>query len=380
MTTAVANAPVKVVERLVLAPEARSSLVLRQGAWVGVQATTAAVVALSDPGASLPELAALPVLLGAVCAVPHAWGRALGWAGASLGVALLLGIFTGSDTTLGLFFQGSEGRPVLHGSQLLAAALCMGGGLAWFDDGPRSWARSVQVGLALAATAGLGTWAGARLAPAGWTPGLGLAVSGAVAGLLACQTLVVLGLRERRATRVGSREDIALALDTAYRPAALEAADIDAEVARRCPDPDTRDGLGEVAAWVVRLQWTRQQLQRERDRIDPHDLAQRIANLSQQARDTDDSFTRDRLLASVSHLERLQGHCATLDAELARTAALSTYASVYLEDARTEVTLAQMQPGDGPPDELHTVLSRLRDFGAERQASRATRREVAVLG
>ena len=90
-------------------------------------------------------------------------------------------------------------------------------------------------------------------------------------------------------------------------------------------------------------------------------------------------MARDRMLASMRHLERMQQHRESLASEQARAAALSEFATVFLEEARTELTLAGVQDLAPNRDRLPEVLNRLRAYSAERAFARTTRREMLAL-
>lgn len=377
MTTAAAEPPVAVATRFSL--DVGKGLVRRQAAWVGAQVGVAALLAATAVTASVPELAVLPLAVGAAASVPQRWIHGVGLTAAAFATALLVGVAMDGPTTLSSVLSAapSHAAPVLHGAQTFAAAAVVGAGLPWLDGGPPETWRSANGALAVAAAAGLGGWASAQLVPGGWIPLAAAVVGALVVGLVASQSLTVLALRHYASDRIPDRETIARSLGESHRGPALTAWQLDQELTEVCPDLDTRDGLGEVAAWIYRLQYTRQQLERERDRVGGPEVEERIIAMSEQAERAEDEFTRDRLLATVDHLERLRGHRTALEAEIDRAAALSSYATAFLEEARAELTLARVQPGDASPDRLPDVLSRLRTYSADQTLARKTRREVA---
>ena len=92
-----------------------------------------------------------------------------------------------------------------------------------------------------------------------------------------------------------------------------------------------------------------------------------------------DDFTRDRRLATATHLERLAEHLDALVLERQRLIALIDYAAAYQEEARAGLVLARLKPGDYTPPRLDDVLTRLRSHSQRQLAQRATVREVAPL-
>ena len=269
--------------------------------------------------------------------------------------------------------------PDLHAAQSLGAAIVLGGLLPILDDGPRDLARSLHGALALAATVGVGAWAADQLVQPSWAPAASTLIASTLVGVVSAQTLLVLAVRYHSTDRIPAREVIAETLGAQHRGPALVAWQLDHDLAELCPDHDSRDGLGEVATWVYRLQWTLQQLDAEHDRVGGPEVDARIQRLSAQAADATDDFTRDRLLATIEHLDRLRGHRAALEAEQVRTVALTEFAVAFLEEARADLTLARVQPGDARPDRLPEVLDRLRTYSADRTLARQTRRELATL-
>jgi len=237
----------------------------------------------------------------------------------------------------------------------------------------------VHGALALASTTGLGIWAATQLTQPDWVNWATVAIGATTVGLVSAQTLLVLSLRFRTTDRIPSRNIIARTLGDTHRGPALAAWQLDQDLTDLCPDHDTRDGLGEVATWVYRLQWIRQRLDAETSRVGGASVLKRITTLSEEAVQSPDSFTRDRLLATVAHLQRLQSHRGALEAERARTAALAEFAMAFLEEARADLTMAQVQPGASRPDRLPEVLTRLRTYSADQALARQTSRELASL-
>ncbi len=381
MTGPAAEPLVRLVHRVTLAPDHTQTLPRRQAAWMGTQFAAAMVLAATHWTSAMPELAVLPLALGAAATQPRrSWTHAIALTGA-WGAAMLAGLVVDGPSTASAWLSEAptHGPVALHGLQLLAAAAVVGASLPSLDGGPTETWRRAQGALALVATSGLGWFVAERLIPAGWTLTAQVGMGAIVTSLVCAQALVVLSLRWTTRSRIPHRDKLTEALRADHRGPALQAWQLDHDLAQLSPDPETRDGLGEVAAWVFRLQWTRQQLISERERTGSEDLHTRIATLTEQAEAAADTFTRDRLLATVDHLQRLRGHQDALDAELSRVAALTEYAIAFLEEARAELTLARMTPGDATPDRLPDVLDRLRAYSNERAVNRKTQREVAHI-
>jgi hypothetical protein len=362
-------------------PELQGSLVSRQLAWVGAQAA-GTLLAVSALGAYPDVGFALALGLGAAVAFPRKLHKGLLVAGGVMAATLLAGIPGDGSSTLSMWatpgIAAGWAARSLAGAQILAGGAAAGLGLAWLS-GPRDGQRFAQVALAGAATAGLGAWAAATLVPGTLHPALMHLVEGAIAGFVAAQVLVVGALRFRSVKRPPGPRRVKATLQEQYRAPCLRAHQLDAELAKRCPDEETRDGLGEIAAWVYGLQWTLQKIDIEVKDLDEASLLERIATLAEQAAAAEDAFTADRKLATVKHLEKLLQHVRGLGEERARNAALADYAGAYLEEARAGLALAHLQPGDHTPPGLDDVLGRLRAHGEERDARRRTAREMAAV-
>jgi hypothetical protein len=374
------SVPVQRVGRFFMDPGSLDTVWKRQAGFVAGTVAAGLALGLSGLASSVPELAVLPVGLGVALAFPRRLGPGLGIAAAGFASAMVVGPLVQDGSTLSAVLSGAPvGVPALHAAQGLGATLVMGGLMPFLDDGPRDPLRHLNASLALTATAGLGTWAAAQLVNPAWIPSAASLIAGALVGLVSAQALIVLALRHRTTDRIPERDVIAQTLDEHHRGAALTAWQLDHDLQGLCPDRDSREGLGEVAAWVYRLQFTRQQLEIEYQRVGGPAVEERIAELSERAAEAQDSFTQDRLLATVQHLQRLRGHREALDAERSRASALAEFAIAFLEEARAELTLARVQPGDASPDRLPEVLDRLRTYSADRALDRETRREVATL-
>lgn len=367
----VATAPPSLkVGRAQLLPELKAGLLPRQAAWIAWSALAGALMAATDlvDRAPMPAFA-LALALSAWAAFPRQWGRGPLLALATVGAALLTGLLLDRDP-----------RTLLLGPELLVAGAVAGAGLTLLDGAPRSRWRQLNGALGGAAGAGLGLWAADTLAGSPLGAGaLEGAVHGAVFGLVASQGLVASAFTWRDTDRIPSPPRIKATVAPAWRDPCLRAWELDRAFERQAPDPETRDGLGEVAAWVYRLQWTLQALDRELDAMGGDALESRQLELLARAEGHEDPFTRERLEATARHLGQLQRHRASLARERERTEALSEYASAFLEEARAGLALAQVQPGEHTPERLGDVLGRLRAHAAERDAHRATAREVSSL-
>lgn len=369
--------------RVRLDPEAMARLPTRQGRWAAAQAAALAACLGVPALAGWPDLGfGLALSVGAATAMPSLSAAGL-VAAATLAGVLLPGLFGAGDSTLSLLVQpdlaSSFDSRGLAGVQVWAGGAAMGVALGALDGGPRSPWRLLQLALSGATVVGLGWWAAQTLVPGSWVVGARALAQGALCALLASQVLLIAALRTTTTERVPRPAALHASLDGPYRTPALRAAQLDAELAEAAPDETTRDGLGEVAVWVVRLQSTLQGLDQSLDEIDADPIAPRMATLAEEADAAEDDFVRDRKLATLRHLEQLARHRSALATERTRTAALSDYALAFLEEARAGLTLARMQPGDHTPVGLQDVLDRLRTQGAEREARRQTAREVGVL-
>ena len=382
MRAAAADPLVPTVLRVDLAPGLEASLVHRQLAWACLQAV-GTLLAVSTLDAYPDAGFALALALGVLGAFPRQLPRGIVAACGVCAVTILAGVPGDGSSTASLWTSparaaGWSSRG-LAAPQILAGGAAAGIGLAWLH-GPRSRHRLLHCALGGAATTGLGVWAASVLVPGSLHPALVHLCEGAVAGLVSSQVLAITALRLRSVQRPPGPRRVRARLHEAYRPPCLRAHALDAQLAERCPDQETRDGLGEIAAWVFALQWNLQRLDRELTDLDETALHSRIQGLETDARQSEDAFTADRMRATAEHLERLLLHVRELREERARNAALSDYASAYLEEARAGLALAQLHPGDHTPRGLRDVLSRLRSHGADRDARRRTAREVDVVG
>lgn len=266
---------------------------------------------------------------------------------------------------------GGPFSPLALGPGALLAAGFVGGALALRDE-KTDRHTLVQGGLLGALGMGLGAWAAVQL-----TGGLSGPLAMGLLALLASAAVFARALRWSEVSRPESVEKVEAALALPYRVSGLRAAALDAEIERRAPDLAARDGLGEVAAWVIRLQWTTQELDRDIAQIDLPALDQRLTALTAELDQTEDPFTRERKRATISHLNQLLGHRGALLRERDRAGALSDYALAFLEEARAGLAVARLTPGDHVPNSLPDVLDRLRTFSAEQEVQRRGARELS---
>jgi hypothetical protein len=381
VTRAAAEPQLPVAARMWMDPVATDGIVKRQLGWAAVQGVGALLAATAL--AAFPDLGfGLALGLGAAVAYPRRATRGLPVALGVIAITLLAGIPGDGSSTLSTWVTpglaaGFTARG-LGGAQILAAGAAAGVGLGWVA-GPKEPARFAQMALAGAAAAGLGAWAAGQIVPGTFHPALATVSRGVIAGFVASQVLTVGALRFKQVTRPPSPRRVKATLQARYTSPCLRAWELDRDLANRSPDDETRDGLGEVAAWVYRLQWTLQRLDQELESDGLTRLVERIAVLAEEADRTTDAFTRDRKLATLRHLERLHAHAGALAEERSRTEALSQYAGAYLEEARAGLALAHLTPGDHTPDGLNDVLSRLRTHEEEAAAHRRTAREVSAV-
>lgn len=337
------------------AAAAAGALLGRFGVWgrwpdLAFLALWAGFAAAAAPARGLRALA-LPAAVGAVGLVLGApgdglagrWARGEPLSATTLSPAVILGV----AALVGAAIAGADAAtPILNRVQSALGGLALGGGGA--------------------ALAGLTTGLGWAPGPAGLAQGLAWGLAGA--GLLA-----LAAARARSVARPPSAAHVKAQLPAAFAEPALRAIALDTALAARCPDAATRDGVGEVAAWVVRLQGALAALDAELATFEAARVAERIATLTADAAAATDPFARDRHLAAAEHLGALLRHRDALQAERARTAALADYAAAWLEEARAGLALAALSGTELAPSGLGDVLDRLRgharDGGARRHAA-----------
>lgn len=355
--TSPSDPPVRRVWRAELPRDELRAVPMRQGVWTLTQAALMAglhELAALDRGV----LFGLALGLGALLPYLRTPGRA------AMGV-----LTTVAATWFGDFIGLS---PVLLGG--FAAGLA----LAWVS-GPSTWWRSLMLGLAVAAGSGLGLWAASVLTAYGASEGWAMGLSGALCGLVASNAGWVAALRWIAADRVPTPGTVRATLVEKHREPALRAWKIDQALASQAPDAETRDGLGEVAAWVYRLAWSGQTIERELAAIEGDGLVARVEAARTAAQSAEDTFTRERREAALRHLEQLVAHRDALALEAQRTAALQDYALAFLEQARGGLALSRLSPGEHVPERLTDVLGRLRSHAQDGDARRRTVRQLSSL-
>ncbi len=169
-------------------------------------------------------------------------------------------------------------------------------------------------------------------------------------------------------------------LNPVWREPAQRAARLHAQLLEQRPDPETREGLSEVACWVYRLALSLQRLDAELTTLPERQIQQRLGTLLDQVDGSDDLFLRDRRLATVAHYQQVLAQVDELRLERERLRSLQEYALAYLEEARLGLVLARTLPGQGVPDRLDEVLGRLRTDASEATTLRRTAQELAVYG
>lgn len=300
-------------------------------------------------------------------------------AAAGAGLALLIGALAGIGTP-GTWAQGAllgalSMEATLPGWSWWLAGGAMGAAAAARARGAAADGTAAAMGGALgAAGAGIGVGLGAMMtAPAAiWAiAGLGLGFGAGLAALVGAAT-------PRERVRLPAAAVVERALGPGLAPPVHRAAALDGIIAETSPDEPTREGLAEVAVWVLRLQWLRRALARELGAVDIEELRNRLARIGEEAAAADDPFLSERKAASAEHLSRLLTHHAELGAEDRRTAALVEYALAFLEEARGSLALARVQPGDQTPAQLADVLDRLRAHQTDQRAQRAAARELGA--
>lgn len=364
-----ASMPELRVGRYRLDPRWKGALASRQARWIGLSAGTLALNAALGPTLNPAVAIAFALGLGAWAAWPSRW---------LMGPILTLAA-VGTATVIGLLMAHREGYMLLSGAQVIGAGAVVGLGLGPMEGAKLDPWRRAQAVFGGAAGAGLGWWAVTALIGAPGDSALIGALQGATLGLVASQAIVAAAMQWHASDRIPSPSRIRGSLSPTYREPCLRASALDQGFGRQAPDPETRDGLGEVAAWVYRLQWTLMSLDRELEGLQSEQIQERRVDLTERALASEDEFTRDRLLATARHLEQLLKHRDALALERGRTAALSEYASAYLEEARAGLALARIQPGDHVPERLSDVLGRLRGHAAAGEAQRRTAREVGTV-
>lgn len=258
-----------------------------------------------------------------------------------------------------------------------AAGLVGGLAVAFLSLGRRQPWRLLNTALAGAALLPLGLLAQHHLA-ALLPLGMALPVTTLVASLLTALLLVVMAVDWRPLDRIPSPRRIRSTLAPCYQEPCLQAWQHDRVVRTMAPDRETRDGLGEVAAWVYRLSLGLQEQDSELGLLSQEDIGDRVASARKAVYGTDDAYTRDRRQATLRHLERMEQHREALALERQRTESLVDYALATLAEARAGLAFSRRGTGGPAPEGIDQVLQRLRTHATAEAARRDTVRELEV--
>jgi hypothetical protein len=196
------------------------------------------------------------------------------------------------------------------------------------------------------------------------------------ASLATAPLLFVVRVRWKPVARIPSEGHILRSLEAPFQEASLRAWDLDRALRREAPDRETREGLGEIAAWVYRLSKDLQSLCHDLARISETELLSRIERTSRSISESEDAFVRERRTATLRRLEAMRDHREALARERERTESLVEYALATLEEARSGLALARPLPGASTPESLGPVLARLRAHTLDAHALRAAIRET----
>ncbi|MCB9758992.1 MAG: hypothetical protein H6739_04060 [Alphaproteobacteria bacterium] len=334
----------------------RRRVLVDQLAWAAWYTCAVSWLNLWEPAAARPALAVGIALGLAVVGVrPKALLLAPALCAATLGTAL-----------------AAEGLGL---SPILAAGAMAGLLSAWLrrdEDGVHAL-DLVNGTLATTAAAGIGAW---LVDTAGLTGGV---AGAALFGVVSAQGLWTSALRWRSTAAIPSMRQVRLQLEERYRQPVLRALELYGHFRRQNVDPDTLEGLGEVVGWVWRLALTIRTLDRELEAVDVDGLAERVELMLMEVEETADPFTRDRRLATATHLKQLLEHTDQIRLERQRTESMQEYALAYLEEARMGLLLARTLPAEATPTRLGEVLDKLRTHAREGDARRQTAREVGKL-
>jgi len=258
-----------------------------------------------------------------------------------------------------------------------ASGLVAGLAAAWLTLGRHQAWRLLNTALAGAALLPLGLLAQHYLT-ALLPVGLALPVTTLVASLLTALLLVVMAVDWRPLARIPSPRRIRSTLAPQYQEPCLKAWEHDRVVRSMAPDRETRDGLGEVAAWVYRLSLGLQEQDTELGLLSQEDIGDRIEGARRAVYETDDAYTRDRRQATLRHLERMEQHREALALERQRTESLVEYALATLAEARAGLAFSRRGTGGPAPEGIDQVLQRLRTHATAEAARRDTARELEV--
>jgi len=345
---------------LTLTRERAKLLGRRQLAWTAWVTAASGWFALLGITGARPELA---IALALSCAV----------LGVRPGKLLLAPLVVAGVAFAGLAASGL-GLPAA-----LAAGAAAGAFLVGLGDEPADRMDYVNGTLAGAAATGLGLWTAGMLVPAALPLGVEAIVSGLVFGLVSAQALVPITAVWTRRPALPNERAIKIRLAEPYRAAPKRAVSLYRQLKSMHPGRPTLGGLEEVACWVYRLAGALQTLDRELLGVDAEGVRERIVQLTEKATGDDDTFTRERRLATAQHLETLLNHTQRLGVERERMYSLQEYALAYLEEARMGLLLAKKLPGETAPARLDEVLARLRTHAQEGETRRQTARELTTL-
>lgn len=342
--------------RFEIKPAVASTLPRRYLIWFGVQ--TAATLLLSTV---IPRLGPAEYALCIAMGLGASFTRlaSLPWSPLVVAVSLLAVAVSNA--------LGQNGLPA--GAAIIGAALAL-----LEPDGRRPW-KVAATGLTLAALAPAAWWMAHVLGDVvpHW---LELGGTAAFYALVCALVLAVPSLSWRPVARIPSLGRIRADLKEPYRGPCERAWELDQSVSRYTPDRETRDGLGEVAAWIYRLSSALQVLDQELEKIPLDEIQRRIETASQAIEGTDDVYTRERRQATLRHLEGLKRHRDALVLERQRTESLVDYALATLEEARTSLVTSRQIPGHTVPEGIDEVLGRLRSYSAQEEARRNTALEL----
>ena len=355
----------------------RQTVLLRALLWTSV-CTCLATGSVSVLGLHPAPAVALGLMMAALLTANGPGQRRLFGLLSVLCGLTIYGLFTNQ---LSGWTGGSASFPSgpVFGSTLNAATITAAAGLtvgiASRQSQPRHWMEMTMWG-AIAAAGGMHIeQAMMDYLPQTWVllplQCLSVALSSSV--LLIADACVVV-----EATRPPPPSTLENVLGRTYQQPSIRAHQIDQEVEARCPDPLTRDDLGEVAVWIFRLQSTLQHIDATLDELNDTTLQQRLINLGKEIDTAKDHFVLERKQATLNHLRGLKRHKTTLQNERIRTTTLVDYAAAFLEEAYTGLTVAGLHPGHHTPAGLPDVLERLRQHELDHAATRKTHRELAL--
>ena len=217
----------------------------------------------------------------------------------------------------------------------MGSTAALGLGQSWKNNnGDSVWSTRLQHGLVLALFVALGWVLCQTLWPNAVAPPLFYWAS--IISTCTSFTLWHALFKSVEVTRIPTKRIIRRELAEAYRPTCLQALHLDTEIAEECDDTESRDGLGEVAAWVYRLQWTLQRFDRELECQNEIDIHTRLQHAQAYATETRDAYTKERHHATIHQLHRLKKHREKIAVERERALALVDFAMVNLQEARAQ--------------------------------------------